>query len=249
MEKMKNLLILLILIVSWQKVNSQCFSDRHSTNWFDEWVSCETSANPNSAYGNTHWILYDFGYMYTLFDLKIWNANEPNHLDYGVQDYLLDYSTDGINWLNLGSYTLNQSNGLSIYEGEMGPNFEGINARYMLITPQSNFGGACFALSEIKVYVDENAASIIDEEFGFTYQAYPNPFSDILNIIINIKEPDTYLKLSVYDLLGREIYQEIINEIKEINSITYDGKNLTSGIYLVKITHNNKSQTLKIVKK
>jgi hypothetical protein len=211
-------------------------------------VSCETTANPITSYGNTHWILYDFGYAYSLYDVKLWNANDPAHLDYGIQDYAIDYSLDAVNWNHLGNYTLNQASGLSIYEGEMGPNFSGVTARYMLLTPLSNYGGSCFALSEIKIYVDEFAAN--QEELNLAFNSYvqPNPFKDDLQVFVKTDYPNSPIKYVLYDVLGRTIFKKTIQDVTVENKIIISGKNLPTGLYFLKIKHHNQSQTIKVIR-
>jgi hypothetical protein len=248
---MKNLLYITItFILGFQTINSQCLTDRHSTTWYDGWVSCETSANPNSSYGDSHWIMYDFGFTYTLFGTQFWNVNDPANLNYGIMDYSVDYSTDGNTWTNLGNFTLSQASGLSTYQGEIGPNFGEINARYVLITPTSNYGGSCFGFSEVKFYLDDTVG--VDETaIGFNSVAYPNPFSDTINIRINTQYPNIPLTYSIYDILGRNIYEKTITDVSETNnlSISNDDLHLISGIYFLKIKHNNQQQTVKIVKR
>jgi len=248
MKKMKNTLLIILLFLSWQQVNAQCYPDRHSPNGFDAWVSCETSPNPNSDYGNTHWILYDLGYDYTLFDSKIWNANDPNHLDNGIQNYNIDYSLDAINWTHLGAFSLNQSSGFSIYEGEEGPDFLGSLARYVLLTPTTNYGGSCFGLSELKIYVDEDFSGITEEVIGFNVVAFPNPFKDKLSITINSLTPEKSVKYSLYDILGRTIYHKTVKDLLAKKTIEISKLKLSSGIYFIKIEHNDERSTLKLIK-
>ena len=245
---MKNILLSIILLLGWQQVNAQCYADRHSTNWFDAWVSCETSPNPNSDYGNSHWILYDLGYEYTLFDSKIWNANDPSNLNDGIQNYMVDYSLDAINWTNLGDFTLNQALGIPIYEGEEGPDFLGALARYVLLTPSTNYGGDCFSLSELKIYVDENFSGITEEVIGFNVVAFPNPFKDMLSIAINSLTPEKPVKYTLYDILGRNLYHKTVKNLLTDNTIEINKLNLGSGIYFIKIEHNEERTTLKLIK-
>jgi hypothetical protein len=246
----KIILLILIGVLNLNTINAQCYSDRHSTTWFDGWVSCETSPNPISSYGSTHWILYDLGYVYTLFDSKFWNTNEPNHLDNGMMDYSIDYSIDGNTWTNLGSYTLSQASGISTYEGVEGPVFNGTSARYLLITPSSNYGGSCYGFSEFKVYLDDTV-SIVDEAYGFGVLAYPNPFTDEIQIKIDTLYPDEPIKYSITDILGKTIIENTISNNTETNTFSLPNNKLrlSSGIYLLNIYQNNKKQTIKIVKK
>jgi len=92
MMKTQKIYILILAFLGAQLITAQCYPDRHSTNWFDGWVSCETSPNPKVAYGDTHWIMYDLGYDYVLNETQFWNANEPKHVDFGINEYHLDYS-------------------------------------------------------------------------------------------------------------------------------------------------------------
>lgn len=123
MMKKSHLYILIISFFSTPFISAQCYPDRHSTNWFDGWVSCKKSPNPIASYGETHWIMYDLGYDYVLNETKFWNANEPKNLNYGINDFSIDYSLDGITWTNLGAFNLEQASGLSTYEGNEGPRF------------------------------------------------------------------------------------------------------------------------------
>lgn len=158
---MKQNIILTIILLSFSAniAFGQCFPDRHNTNWFDGWISCETAPNPKSAYGDSHWILYDFKESYELGQMQVWNSNDPSHLDYGMQEVAIDYSLDGIDWVQLGNYEFEIASGKSIYEGFEGPDFDGAFARYVLITGLSNYGGECFGLSEIRIAVEESSVA------------------------------------------------------------------------------------------
>jgi len=242
--------IAIILGLSFQFSNSQCFPDRHSTSWFDGWISCNTTTNPNVAYGNSHWIMYDLGYEYTLKTTKLWNANEPTQLDNGIKDYTIDYSLDGTNWINLGTFTADQATGLSTYEGIEGPDFNSTAARYVLITPTSNYGGSCFGFSELKINIAD-PLDIIDEEDGFNAMVFPNPFVDDVNIRIASLFEDQPLTYTLYDLLGRQITQNVINLTtdQDVYEIDINAGNLSAGIYILNVEQNNKIRTFKLIKK
>jgi PKD repeat protein len=76
-----------------------------------------------------------------------------------------------------------------------------------------------------------------------TYNLYPNPFSNETELIINGNNEAT--TISVYDLSGRQVFNETVKS--ENNKISL-GKDLQSGMYLIYITQNNTTQTMKIVK-
>lgn len=226
---------------------SQCYPDRHNTNWFDAWVSCETAANPITAYENSHWILYDFGYNYSIYDTKFWNYNEPVHLDYGIENYTIDYSVDQTNWTNLGTFTLEQGEGSTFYQGQEGPDFEGATARYVLITLLSNYGGDCYGLAEVKFYLDESAATTDIEEY-FSASIYPNPFEESINIIIHSITPQQPVKVEMYDFVGRKIYQKAYEQLSDNETIQIPQLNISRGLYFIKLSHHSLSQSFKVIK-
>ncbi len=154
-KKMKAKVTILALLFGWvyAQLNAQCFPDRHSTNWFDGWISCEPTPNPNPQRGDSHWIMYDLGNLYELGHSHFWNANDPAHLDYGINEVVIDYSLDGISWNELGNYSFSQASGLSTYEGETGPDFTGLSLKYVLITVLSNHGGSCYGFGEARFEV------------------------------------------------------------------------------------------------
>ncbi len=229
-------------------MNAQCYPDRHSTSWFDSWISCETSINPNSIYGETHWTMYDLGYIYALTNSKLWNINEPNNLSYGIKNYTIDFSLDGNTWNYLGDFTLSQANGLSNFEGEEGPDFGNISARYILITPTSNYGGDCFGLSELKIELGD-PTDVIDEELGFNALVFPNPFDTNINIKMVTLFQDKPITYALYDILGRVIIENIIEDVSVINSINLNKSGLSSGVYILTIEQNNKKKSFKLIKK
>jgi hypothetical protein len=192
--------------------------------------------------------MYDLGFTYTIFQTKFWNSNNPDNLDYGIMDYTIDYSVDGNNWVNLGNFTANQASGLSTYQGDLGPNFNGITARYILITPTSNYGGSCYGFSEIYFSLSETLN--VDDAFAsdsFNIAAYPNPFTDTVHLIINTTEQNT-IHYKIYDILGRMTTQSKLEEIQNTNHIEIDTKSLSSGVYLVQVIQGTKKQSLKIIK-
>ncbi|OIP54592.1 MAG: hypothetical protein AUK34_15010 [Ignavibacteria bacterium CG2_30_36_16] len=78
-------------------------------------------------------------------------------------------------------------------------------------------------------------------------QNYPNPFNPSTSIKFNLPERGV-VNLAVFDVLGREV-EVLINETKEAGAyeITFDAKNLTSGIYFYQLKTNLFSKTNKMI--
>lgn len=238
--------------MSIQLITAQCYPDRHSTNWFDGWISCEKSQNPIASYGETHWIMYDLGYDYVLNETQFWNANEPKNLDFGINDYTIDYSLDAVTWTNLGAFKMNRASGLSTYEGddENVPDFDGAQARYVLITPTSNYGGNCYGLSELKIAITD-PFEVINEEDGFNALAYPNPFVNNVSLRIVTLNENAPVNYALYDILGRNITENTFNMVEDTDTyeLVLNGNKLSIGIYILKITQNNKEKSFKLIKR
>ncbi|HHH54253.1 MAG TPA: T9SS type A sorting domain-containing protein [Bacteroidetes bacterium] len=156
---MKFIFSFIIILTGFNQILSQCYPDRHNTTWFHGWESCEKSENPNSARGTSHWIMYDLGHIYKLENVHFWNINDPENLNNGIKNVMIDYSTDGNSWIEFGHQSFNQGTGKSIYEGEDAFSFDGINARYLLVTVLENWGGSCVGFGEIKIGVSPITAT------------------------------------------------------------------------------------------
>lgn len=92
----------------------------------------------------------------------------------------------------------------------------------------------------------KNQNSPIPEKFKL-YQNYPNPFNSTTTI--NYSIPKTcFVRITVYDLLGKEI-ETLVNHEQTVGNykIDFDGDKLTSGIYFYRIQAGNFSETKKLI--
>ena len=66
-------------------------------------------------------------------------------------------------------------------------------------------------------------------------QNYPNPFNSMTKIQFQVQS-SKFVKLIVYDLLGKEV-RTLVNEYKDAGSyiVSFDGSELSSGIYFYKM--------------
>lgn len=130
----------------------------HTTNVIsteeNSWLSCGggTAPNPNPARSSLNrWIKYDFTNQYKFANSRIWNYNVPGETTKGFKNVVVDYSIDGTTWQALGgTYAWPQAPGSSDYSGFLGPNFNELKARYILISSVDNWGDAtCSGFSKV----------------------------------------------------------------------------------------------------
>lgn len=246
---MKKFVFLLFIMLLIQTINAQCITDRHSTSWYDGWVSCTALQSPNPDRGISHWIMYNFGEPYSLSTSKIWNSNDPAHLEYGLQGYAVDYSLNGITWRSLGTFSAPLANGSPFYEGSEGPDFGNAIAQFVLVTALSNYGGNCFGMSEMKINIKAEGNGI-DEKTMTEIIAYPNPFTDVLNIKFFRNSASLQAFVDLYDLTGRNVYNKAFTlpQSEGEVSISIDDMNIVPGIYNLHINCGKEMKVLKVVK-
>jgi hypothetical protein len=248
---MKNLFILLLISVSFHMtLEAQCFPDRHNTSWYDGWVSCEASDNPNPERGQSHWLMYDFGYVYKMGQMHVWNTNDVEYLDWGLRTVVIDYSLDGLVWTELGTFDFDQATGKSTYEGFEGPDFDGIEAQYVLITAIDNFGGSCYGLSEIKIRVDGTSLVSTQEPEVMpgclTVHMYPNPFVTRTQLKITTRcEDDVYY--GIRDALGKVVIPEQKLSGNTVN-LEFSDRNMAAGVYFLSVRQGTMVKQQRLVK-
>jgi hypothetical protein len=82
-----------------------------------------------------------------------------------------------------------------------------------------------------------------------TLYCYPNPFSDVAYIDVDIQSQTT-LRAFVYDLTGK-LVQELYNgvAVPGVNTLEFDASGLPEGIYIGKIVAGSQTYTVKMISK
>jgi len=95
------------------------------------------------------------------------------------------------------------------------------------------------------VTIDKNAASVT-HKFALK-GAYPNPFNPTTSISFDLAY-SAIVKLSVYDIAGRQV-ATLVDGYRSAGShdVMFDASNLTSGIYITKLTAGNQIAATKLV--
>lgn len=221
---------------------SQEYPDRHNTSTRTAWISCQTTTNPNPDRSASHWIQYDLGTTYALGQSTFWNLNAYEHTDEGVRDMQIDYSLDGVNWINFGRYSLRQADATSTYQGEAGPDFDGIVARYLLITSTSNYGGSCHGFSEFRV--SSSAVTISSDETlvnNTSMSASPNPFSDQTLIEFDARDSEVSTCI-VYDVAGKVVWSKQVQG----GSFTFRPQDIPTGNYRMIVDNASGRQSIQL---
>lgn len=109
----------------------------------------------------------------------------------------------------------------------------------------SGFGGTILKTVTGGVGIQQISSSVPDK--FYLEQNYPNPFNPNTNIIFSLPQ-NAFVKLKVFDLLGREV-ANLVNEKLSAGSYKYDfnASALPSGIYFYKLETENFSETRKMV--
>lgn len=145
----------LAMILCANVIFAQCFEDRHNMNIEDSWKSCTPASNPATGESN-HWIMYDLGASYNLYNMHLWNYNHPNDNDDGIASFTVHVSTNGSDWTEMGTeYSLPQASPSAFYEGQAVASLGGVEATHVLITAIDNYGGECFGLSEVRFGLED----------------------------------------------------------------------------------------------
>jgi len=149
-----------------------------------------------------------------------------------AESYKIQVSTD-----SLFSSTVYDSNGIIITEFQIPNNGLNINTTYYWRVNATNVTGtspwsSVFHFTTGATNISGN--NEIPKEFRL-YNSYPNPFNPSTKIKFDIPK-SSYVKLIVYDVLGREI-TTLVNE--KLNAgrydINWDGSVYPSGVYFYKI--------------
>ncbi|NOS86301.1 MAG: T9SS type A sorting domain-containing protein, partial [Ignavibacteria bacterium] len=129
------------------------------------------------------------------------------------------------------------------------------NTKYYWRARASSFMGTG-AWSEVWVF---NTGSGSSAQTGITqigseipveyklYNNYPNPFNPVTSLRFDLPS-DNFVKLAVYDILGREIKILVNSELKSgFHTVDFEASDLPSGIYFYTISTTGFTDTKKMI--
>ncbi|HON93352.1 MAG TPA: discoidin domain-containing protein [Sedimentisphaerales bacterium] len=122
--------------------------DQHSVEVTHMWLSDEASPK---------WIQYEFDKVYKVDQLWVWNANQiiEAFVGFGARDVTVEYSLDGQTWTALeGVPEFSRGSGTPSYTANTVVDFGGVEAKFVRLTINTNWGGMAkqVSLSEVRFY-------------------------------------------------------------------------------------------------
>ncbi len=97
-----------------------------------------------SAGAKPNWIQYEFDKAYRLGDLQVWNSNQliESLLGFGAKNVTVETSTDGTTWAPVANVPeFGRAPGTAGYAANTTVNFGGVEAKFVKLTINANWGG------------------------------------------------------------------------------------------------------------
>jgi len=114
------------------------------------WLSARDGNQPT-------WIEFEFDRVHKLSEMWVWNSNDSLEqvIGLGFKDVEIEYSTDGVEFSTLGTtHEFTQALGAVDYAHDTNIDMEGMAAKYVRLTANSNWGDILqqFGLSEVRFF-------------------------------------------------------------------------------------------------
>ncbi len=97
-----------------------------------------------SAGAKPNWIQYEFDKAYRLGELQVWNSNQliETFLGFGAKTVVIETSVDGTTWTPLANVPeFARASGMAGYAANTTVNFGGVEAKFVKLTINANWGG------------------------------------------------------------------------------------------------------------
>jgi hypothetical protein len=192
-----------------------------------------------SATGDGQWIQFCLGSIATVtgVDIAFYKGDTRN----SVFDVLV--STDGVNWTNAATGL--QSSGTSLNFESF--TFTGKTAKYVRILGHGNNLNAWNSYAEVKIKTTTSLAAAKASGIS-AFTVYPNPAGASFTVKFSLPS-NGYTTLAVYDMTGKQLLVPINGQLSSgAYTKMVSAASLPAGIYLIKLVHNGKVKSLKIIK-
>ncbi len=89
--------------------------------------------------------------------------------------------------------------------------------------------------------------AVFDEAVRFELDSYPNPFNPVTTIAYSLPQAEQ-VRLSIYDLLGREVRRPVdAEQAAGRHEVVFEARTLPSGTYFYRVETPSGVQTKKLV--
>ena len=203
----------------------------HSNETADMWLS--SSDDPGPAR-----IEYEFDKVYKLHQMWVWNFNDSLEpmIGFGLKEATIEYSVNGIDYTRLGTtHEFAQGSGAPDYAHNTIADFDGVAAKFVRITANSNWGiGTTYGLSEVRfLYIpirarepnpDSGATDVdLDVTLGWRlgrqvaeHNVY---FSTSWKAVVNGTAPMTTVTEARYGPLSLDLGETYYWRVDEVNDL------------------------------
>jgi len=184
------------------------------------------------------------------------NGNFNTSIDYAVGNFPLaidlgDLDGDGdLDFMASnysGSFTLYENIGSGLFSNPI--TYPSVQAGSCTVFHDRNNDGALDItlideLADVVIlYRNTPILNVNENDFLEKITLHPNPFNNSLFLNQTFNES---IHFKLYDLLGRLVYSEII---ENSNELQLNGSNLKDGLYIAELNYNNTKTTIKLIKK
>ena len=197
----------------------------HSAVGIDMWKSGFLTP-PASA-----WLQYSFDKAYTLYELRIWNANEygEEFQKVGIKDISIETSLDGDVWTPLGDFVVPQGPGQPDYAANEPIDLGSVEAQHVKLLIHSNWGSTPqFSVSEVEFShipvkarepQPDNGAIGVDPDILLGWRTGRKAVSHTITLSTDpesvIETTDNAYDATALDLQLGEPYSWVVTEVNE----------------------------------
>lgn len=229
------------------------YSEKMEFSYNDEGLRIKDVYSINEGFGDVVEDITKYYYENGLMVREEWYLHEDGE-NYLNEVYLYEYDEQGnciiektcdiegsVEYIIEYRHDINISNDIVHYYNDLEEYVYIYPTHNNMITGYTEYNlgdnGEFYVANECEYSYDEVIVTSIAEN-NISYNIYPNPVKDIVNI-----EAENIELVEIYDVFGRKLYSE-----KESGDIRIDMSDFADGIYLVKIFSEGNSSVTKIVK-
>ncbi len=161
-------------------------------------------------------------------DLAIWNHQYNNY-------------TFEINVLNFGSEM-----DVFLIDNYLDNEMLLENGQNLLSFTVDSYIPASLDLNRFSLKFDNTTLGVNDNDLTSSFDLYPNPTKNGLFSIKTQNLNTDNIEIRILNLMGKQVMKQI-HEAESSGEINIDASTLSSGVYMVKITQNNRSFTAKLI--